>query len=325
MWDQGANETDTKCYSACNNWQCNHRYCTLPDILEKCLAETAAGDSITTAPKAPTPVQFQMSFDDRMELELDESGGSNVATAHITYALQWEDSRLFSTPCRAVLSEMLSFTDAESEEKVAQKRSYAESFWLPTFQINELDSYSVSNQTFSVADSMPWLQRAPPGSGAQCTDCAKLELTGTVKVRQPGATFGYWHWFPFDKHEVIIDFSTSLASFVCDSALNEAPFTRSWLNDNVLPRSGEWTFTGSESVTMENVLADKCRLRITLQRNALVFLTKNLVISLIVVFGCLLSGYMHPGEHTGKPPPTPPPIAQAPSLELVDHLRHPTI
>ena len=66
-------------------------------------------------------------------LEIDLSLNEMVLTNELKFVMQWQDKRMALSPCKRVLSNMLSMTreEARSDIQRAAKTEYQARYWIP--------------------------------------------------------------------------------------------------------------------------------------------------------------------------------------------------
>ena len=118
---------DTRtCYAACNNRECGHQHCTVAEASVKCIREQkpwaflfgrvpATFDATTlqttpsTSSTATAPLLALMTVGQGV-IEPAEGGPPQMAVGfEFTLTLQWQDSRLFQSPCYEVSPRCLSY------------------------------------------------------------------------------------------------------------------------------------------------------------------------------------------------------------------------
>ena len=89
----------------------------------------------------------------------------------------------------------------------------------------------------------------------------------------------------------------------CQDALNGMGLTEANAASKLLPSTLEWSLQHAlaDSVELRNPNGDvsKCELLIHVKRNAMVFVVKQIAISILVVLCGLCALFLHAGDHTG--------------------------
>ena len=222
--------------------------------------------------------------------------------------MQWQDARLFASPCRAVIPDLLtkkagSTKDGSSEYGL---ESYSEMLWVPQLSfVHQLES-ELQKATFAMNASMPWWEPQPSRpEGEQCINCATYTATASYRVSQPFSDFGYWTKFPFDSHVISLAARVPSANlYSCPELLKGMQLENADDWKSVLyPNSGEWVLSGgSDAITVAHPAdggVSSCVLEVKINRQAKVFIVKSLSIGLLLCLGGMLAMYMHPAQHTG--------------------------
>ena len=127
-----------------------HR-CDKDEIIEHCTELTRAASAITSVPTATSssnrdslkaPVGFAFGLTSPLVLTMS-SDGTMSAKAQLNYTLQWQDARLATTPCRAVLTDLLSVPASRASANATARTTASSSYWIPFLTWDEL-----SKETF---------------------------------------------------------------------------------------------------------------------------------------------------------------------------------
>ena len=138
------------CDPACNNAECDYNDCSADQIMEKCLVDQdRAGASYNTLPSnevnpsdpavgelVPMNVQFDLA---PARLEINTDINEMILTQEVGFQLQWQDTRLADSPCKIVLTELLSLTreEANSDQQRSAKSKRTQKFWLPRIEAED--------------------------------------------------------------------------------------------------------------------------------------------------------------------------------------------
>ena len=121
----------------CNNLACEHNDCTAAQVIAKCVDEQDMSGKDFSGP--PTngssmlvPVNLQLELTPA-RLEIREELNEMVLQEEVAFSFQWQDVRLQDSPCKAVLSHLLSLTREEANSDLQRnvKAAYQHRFWLP--------------------------------------------------------------------------------------------------------------------------------------------------------------------------------------------------
>lgn len=307
MWN------DDICDPGCNNYACGHNDCSKTEIIEKCVREQLdATPPISSAPEnadgSSAPVVLSISLPDAVRLDINEQTNQVEAVFTVDYKMQWQDARLFASPCRAVIPDLLTKKagarhDGSSEYGL---ESYSDMLWVPQLSFVHQISSEMQKATFAMNASMPWWEPQPSRpEGEQCTNCATYTATAVFRVSQPFSDFGYWTRFPFDSHMISLAARVPSANlFSCPELLKEMQleYADDW-KSMLYPNSGEWVLAdGSDAISVDHPPdggVSSCVLEVKVNRLAKVFIIKSLSIGLLICLGGMLAMYMHPAQHTG--------------------------
>ena len=168
MWGDGI------CDPQCNNLACDHNDCTSDQIMDKCLAEQdISGIGISDAPRSANvpegrlvPINLQLDLAPA-RLEVRTEINEMVLSQEVEFVMQWQDSRMGETPCKAVLSDLLSLSREEANSDLQRniKWEYRKRFWMP-----KLDALSlvpgyyawVEEASFVYEDEGEWIAGLAP-------------------------------------------------------------------------------------------------------------------------------------------------------------------
>jgi hypothetical protein len=162
MWNDGI------CDPECNNLACDHNDCTAQQIIDKCIDEQDRTGIGFSGPPSDSLVPMNMQLDlaqvastwnmraslppailgfqaspilcSQARLEIRTEINEMVLQQEIIFVLQWQDSRLKLSPCKAVLTDLLSMSReaANSDLQRNIKAAYQARFWLPKVQATNL-------------------------------------------------------------------------------------------------------------------------------------------------------------------------------------------
>ena len=234
------------------------------------------------------------------------------------FAMRWRDTRVKTMACTKFLEQALSVEAIDPANDRLGKSTNNNLLWQPAMHLEgksltfvpdtSTKQFSISEQKFAhwpgSTNGLPFVKPTTDGATA-CVDCVGLNTTVALDVEQhPALKFGQ---FPFDIQVFRFSLSAPGANFFNCETL----FADSGVNVSALaPLSGEWNAWKLESVpvfagnvtsasgTLEP-LTMKCDIRMTAQRNYIIFTIKQLFPSIIVVYTGLLSMYLSASDHTG--------------------------
>ena len=275
------------------------------------------------------PVEIRMLAMNPLTIKLNEDDNTFNVAVEFTLQLRWQDARFFDNPiglthpCSLQLPQMITASALDAQTLRVTKEAYKAHMWFPNtlLQDKALD-YSqdavsrlttvksatlstLSGAAFGNTSAAAWQGgHAPPqfnGSAGHassvCYDCVSYEMRVATTIEPIVAP--YFKWYPFDYQDIGFTFSVADANlFSCDQLFAQLNYT-----NDILPRTGEWQGHG---ITLENpLLADgsrdlsSCRVNIRARRNYLIFVIKQVIPSVIVVYSGLCSLFLSADDHTG--------------------------
>jgi len=143
----------------------------------------------------------------------------------------------------------------------------------------------------------------PPDGAATCYDCLKYSTAAATTFAIDAPHFGY---FPFDRHNFSFTYAVADSElFSCGSLLSRLNLTSEaalagliggeWIGEKILAQHPRPPL-GSASET-EDVGA--CEVVLTVRRNMQIFLIKQIMPTVVVVYASLMSLYLTANDHTG--------------------------
>lgn len=293
-------------------WQCPN--------LEEEQAYTKVFDSLSTeeleSQDSLVQVGLQVGFTSPLSLSFQTANSTMLITAEIAYKVQWSDPRLLTVACRKMLSYYMGIDASHSAAAKAVADSVKALQWVPEVKINGVIS-SVDSSRFYLNETMPWLDdavRLPAQSDKQlCQSCAVYMATTTVSFSLSEVEFGTYQYFPFDAHTLTIQVSIQdTARFhSCGNVLRDPAFgwlaypqsiTTSDFQAILLPSTKEWTLLNKpDDVTFSNVFntPNACEIELRLARNPLVFMIKQILITIFFVLCGLFALLLAPTDMIG--------------------------
>ena len=180
---------DGVCDVACNNLDCQHNDCTSQQIITKCIEDQElSGIGYSSRPVSElggvdegsldatelVPMNLQLDLSPaRLEIRMEIN--EMVLSQELFFVLQWQDPRLKESPCRQVLSNLLSLSreDAKSDLARNEKAAYSERYWLPKLEAEDLvpGYYAwVEEQGFLLEENGYWQEGLAPDSTSEAAE-----------------------------------------------------------------------------------------------------------------------------------------------------------
>lgn len=312
------------CSPNCNNWECGYPSCSTDQKVTKCVADqggslkaslvsvpanyTSANvvtGSIAVGAKAQLEMLLKL---DQITINFDSNINSMRARIEFAVHLKWRDSRLRTMPCKDLLEDMFKTTTATTDAERLKIDPYKSVMWWPQLLVQgdsvEFHKKSTVKLVTSTVKTYPdtatnWTESVLPFDGAPiCRDCIAQNLTMTHEYALP-----LWEYsaFPFDKHNITVLLGVPNSHiFNCRQLLGSSAD-----RSKLLPTTGEWEFVEGEAVVTEHPVVQgvpdlsQCQLRMTVKRNSIVFLIKQVVTSVMIVYAGLCAPFLDATDHTG--------------------------
>jgi hypothetical protein len=244
-----------KCYEECNSRECLHNNfaCNYRAKSRQCEAAQAdIASTLTTIPayfdaktlttfasvadSAATPVRVGIRIGE-MELHQDTDTGQITVQLPFDMIMQWQDSRLETSPCAYVYQDQLS----RLQNNVSQM------MWLPQFSMTASDmqtnaTITYRSKSFELGNNASWIAGIGPTDPTTgepyeaCHKCATMNFSAVASLAlQP--LWNFWY-FPFDVQNIsfVLDLTDSDLSTTCADIL--APMDLQTANDikHMLPQ-----------------------------------------------------------------------------------------
>ena len=226
-------------------------------------------------------------------------------------AMQWQDSRLATSPCAYVYTDVLTTSGASPAPLLTRADNLLERIWHPSLTLLASDRRTAAivvydRTRFAVEANTSWLvgeQTVP------CEHCATYRQHASATVpMEPRWRFFY---FPFDRHNISFILSAPSTNLSSSCRLVDGTpvlfesmgLTAGSADSKLLPATAEWQWLSSyaSGIDLSHPLGDtsKCEVKFIVRRQPLVFIVKQLAISVLVVFSGLCALFLHVGDHTG--------------------------
>ena len=312
------------CDRQCNNWECGHDFdeCSWEDVMEECLLGHGVGwGHIKSVPgnySAPQTLgtnktgafaMVEAKLENFQPITFGLDSNTDVWSIGIvsTLTLRWQDSRLKTVACTAALSEQLSMRSGEDTKTIrAEKEAFKSEIWFPRTQISGTsidyltdaltNAKTVLESTFSFEagdTGIPFGEDA----GATCYDCASYNVSMVTSLDLKGSEKLNFAFFPFDVQTFRFTVSIGKARLVnCENILSDTSIEGA---QAILPTTGEWVAINMSTGIADPKTVGTCKVEVRARRNSLIFILKQIVPSIIVVYAGLCALFLTASDHTG--------------------------
>jgi hypothetical protein len=200
----------TRCFDECNNRECLHNNfnCNRVSRYDKCqTTQDAAADTSgltdipihdaktqtttgSVADGALAPLSLGIDMHD-MVLSINSVTNRMEASFGFALVMQWQDSRVATSPCAMVYPDILQLTGTSNAEQTSRANTLLGLFWNADSELSILAAdrktpatvaYDVKN--FSYASNTTWLAGSGPAGYPSCTACITMVYTGSATVAQ---------------------------------------------------------------------------------------------------------------------------------------------
>lgn len=325
------------CDVECNNWECGHDGddCTDDDALRQCIighnnkAQTSKPALITDGVATGTnstsllaPVELRLLTAEPLSLSLNSESNSWQLGMKAEIGLIWRDSRMKALPCTLFLEQMLSLDITADDDVRTAKYPLRSIVWYPQLMVEgqtlsmvtdpQTKKKSIDAQDFkhwpSDTAPKPWTYPPPDlantTGNVSCIDCVGINISVVHDfVAIPTLFFGS---YPFDHQVLRFKIAATGADFYNCADLFTNPNDQAVTEKDLLPASGEWNAEKLVGVpkysgtgTKGNPSTMSCEIQLHARRNFLIFILKQLLPSVLVVYTGLLSMYLNAADHTG--------------------------
>jgi len=298
------------CWPQCNTAECGHKSCTTEAAVQVCREEEdrLQNDYASSPVELPEVHIFKgdsetANFFGQFKIKTNTERGSGVLVSfNLDYKLEWNDTRLATSPCRLVVDTMLS-SIGSSDSK------YTDTYWRPTLEVSTpIESPTVDNMVVSTF------------SHIFDATYSRSTLALRRSIQQP-MDLDYT-FFPFDYHILPLNIeipSTQLTG--CDELIENLrqvellPESERGVH-KLLPTSGTWLFYecgtaggGCTQAQMEkDIFVDRalqgsgnttagtniCPIRIKIKRSNMIFIIKQLLPLMIIAEAPLIALWLNP-------------------------------
>lgn len=163
------------------------------------------------------------------------------AIASLRIDLQWQDSRLLTTPCRQIWAQKLSIASSASPKALQEQQQAATYYWLPSLSFANQITQSSTRTVVGLTDTTAWLQPESSSAGSECSNgCAQMTYSTKLEAAQPYRDYKDYKAYPFDNHVVVFRFGVEDGIVNCTRSViqNLTQLTRQELALKVQPLSG---------------------------------------------------------------------------------------
>lgn len=242
----------------------------------------------------------------------------------IQLAMRWRDSRLTTAPCKLMLPSMFTLvpgSDKDNKDTRLVMEAKKKIIWFPQLSLEgeDLNGFLTNGPLKESAfmlkegdEGGDWYNPSDINDGSStCFDCAILNVTTKAKFdayRGDMPSRLQFEYYPFDQQVFRMKFRVASSNiFSCTfstflGAVGNDPETAA---KAMLPKTDEWTpispFIEVRHASSTSDSADRttCEVAFYVVRNYKIFLVKQVIMSVIVVYLGLASLYMNAADHTG--------------------------
>ena len=285
------------CYSQCNTAACGHHHCTDEAAIQNCLRiERISGEDFITSPaESPEVGIHPFKFGQLKLLVEGDKSNSVLADFVLKYTLTWNDPRLLTSACRAVLDKMLS-------SKGSEESPYLEKYWRPKLSV--ATSENIASQRDLIYSNF----RKEAG-----VTNVSLEIEERFVLPQK---FDYFY-FPFDHQNVSVDIWLPQTTLLGCSKLVEQlrgnemgtplpgrqllPATGAWLYETCSQVHG---FCDSSTISydilevppapLSTEVGQTCKITLKIRRDNMLELIKNIGPLVVVGYVPVLTLWLNP-------------------------------
>ena len=273
MWDDGM------CDENCKNSECEFNDCTESQIASSCLEiQATSGVDYKSAPLQPPKTTIEMEIAEPV-MQIDPTLNQMVYSAYFTYKLTWHDARLESSPCRNVLSTLLTRMPGSPEGGRAE-------FWVPDVHVirgtrdaNVLQDTSIV-QVGRPEDSRTDARGLAPG----------VALSASTRKQTVLQTFDLFR-FPFDKQSIIFALEAAGCDLACDKLATQLE------SQPIVPPGSSWAIAGAIKAASDRI--GHCNIEVPIERHALVYCVQRMLPMIIAVLGAMQVLFLNPSAAVG--------------------------
>ena len=326
---------DGRCDLQCNNRECGHdsNDCSTDEILDLCFPLHANAKGWRSKPAnvsstyratgtnrshALVAMEAQLADLKPFDVSLDTDTNKWWLGVAFTLHLRWRDARYNVAPCKYVLPEVLSLisTQADVQRRTDLENSMRQMIWMPRLFLegstlnglvtesdqSELSTrYGIKETDFSFAPEGNWTtDQSPPDGAPTCLDCLTYDLRINRNFQIVAPTFEY---FPFDSQVFSFEIAISDTDlFACSSLLDGLNLADSGVLSDLI--GNEWIAENIEAKHPEGrsrgtVDRSACVVELTVRRNLMIFVIKQVIPTIMVVYCSLMALFMSADQHTG--------------------------
>lgn len=327
---------DARCDWQCNNLACAHNDCTSSQAIDKCIPEhDAAGFDHSVPPRIIgsssklVPLTLTMTLP-VLKPVLNAEVNQQVLSLDIGHSLTWTSPDLWRSPCVLHTPGVISMSRSEGNSDMARnsRNQMARRFWTPQIDAQDmLPGYDAWPEETVFTYQVPGVPA--DATSQQIAITTDPEARQTLEATFSGETpiivtqkFNYFY-YPFDTQifqialkvdgsnitncedsgNGLLDQAYPLANMALTLAdvqekLLGAEGTSIWRLD---PTKGAHAVTSAHPVGANgNPALDVCEVKIYLRRNYVVYLTKYMMMTVMVVIGSILTANsLYAEDHTG--------------------------
>ena len=265
---------------------------------------------------AKTPIELQITSMQPLTLDLDSASNQWSIQVDMNLQIRWRDARFKTMPCSYVIPQLIGIDSATTKAERIEAEAIKAYLWWPTLQISHkqidylVDAATGEKTIFSgkltyldgtegadwVTDDNHEAIESPDGA-SYCHDCMNhtLRVKTKLDLKEPTPQF---HFYPFDTQHLTFTFAMKDAHiFSCEHIFSSMNMTTANMAP-LLPTTGEWTAIALDAYH-EYDDVQTCKVDVTVRRNSVIFVIKQVLPSTIVMYAGMSALYMNSLEHTG--------------------------
>ncbi|KAL3926360.1 MAG: hypothetical protein SGPRY_003331 [Prymnesium sp.] len=297
--------SDGMCNPECNIDECAYDGgdCTVRQQTSSCLKQQEASLTDLSGPYLEDGQDYyeaELSIHFRpLQSYTNHDTGNVIFVLEFSHSIKFADPRLSTSPCFGALQgrqSILSITETESSDssRAQMVRDARKFFFYPELRITNEYLVDAGEESLvnGILPSQHQLQHfsvwGGGGNKSVCYNCVTINTSRrNVKLEQSWK----FDFFPFDTPQLTFFVSLDLGniSTACSGLARTITRVEDW--DRSVPT---WELSGEEAIRSSMVRDNLCRVDILLSRRYTVFMIKQLLAIIIIVWGALLTLRVEP-------------------------------